>query len=163
MPLNLYAIFDCSVSPSIFILHCMCALILFPSGSRALIGYICLLLSLGLFIHKQFKVAPLYAIWSKFLTRGSWEIFILVLLIISPALSRPHALGLPYGFPPMFSTLVAFSLWPSLLLRHFLLLWPMSTQCPFFQQYPPTSRRCFPFTHLELFWFTALFEIGREP
>ena len=29
MPLNLYAISDCSGSPSIFILHCMCALIFF--------------------------------------------------------------------------------------------------------------------------------------
>ena len=37
---NLYAMLDCYGSPSIFILHCMCALILFTSGSRALIGSI---------------------------------------------------------------------------------------------------------------------------
>ena len=43
MQLNLYAIFDFSGSQSIFILHCMCALLLFPSGSRGLISSICLL------------------------------------------------------------------------------------------------------------------------
>ena len=42
MPLNLFAIFYYSGRPSIFILHCMCVLILFPSGIRALIGSICL-------------------------------------------------------------------------------------------------------------------------
>ena len=154
--LNLYAIFACSGSPSIFILHCMCALILFPSGSRPLIGSIFLFQSFGLFIHKEFKVAPLSAIESKFLTRRLWEIFIfllLVLLIISPALSRPQALGLPYRFPPMLSDFAAFSLCPSFLYRHILLSWPMSTQFPCVQQYPPTSRRCFPFTHLDFFGF----------
>ena len=40
MPSSLYAIFDYSGSPSIFILHCICTLILFPSISRDLIGSI---------------------------------------------------------------------------------------------------------------------------
>ena len=52
----------------------------------------------------------------------------------------------------MLSDLVAFSLCPSLLLRYVLLSWPISTQCPCVQKYPPTSRRCFPFTHLEFAW-----------
>ena len=29
----------------------------------------------------------------------------------------------------------------------------VSTQCPCVQRYPPTSRMCFPFTHLEFVWF----------
>ena len=97
-------------------------------------------------------MAPLSAIRSKFITRILWEIFLLVLLIISPTLSRPHALVLPYEFPPMLLALVVFYLWPYLLLRHALLSWPMSTQCPCVQQYPPTSRRCLLLTHLEFAW-----------
>ena len=97
-------------------------------------------------------MAPLSATGSKFLTRRSWEIFILVLRIIYPTLTRPHALGFPYGFPPMVLALVAFYLCPSLLLIHVLLSYLMSTQCPCVQQYPPTSRMCFPFIHLEFAW-----------
>ena len=85
-------------------------------------------------------MAPLSDIGSKFLTQRLREIYILVLLvllIISPNLSRHHALGLQYGFPPMLSALVAFYLCPSFLYQHVLLLWPMSTQCPCVQQYPP--------------------------
>ena len=97
-------------------------------------------------------VAPISAIGSKIITRRSWEIFIWVVLIISPTLSRTHALGFPHGFPPMLLDLVAFSLWPYLLLRNVLLLWLMSTQCLCVQQYPPKSRTCLPFPHLEFSW-----------
>ena len=52
----------------------------------------------------------------------------------------------------MLLDLVAFSLWPYLLLRNVLLLWLMSTQCLCVQQYPPKSRTCLPFPHLEFSW-----------
>ena len=155
MRLNLYATFDWSGIPFIFIFHCMFALIFFPSSSRALLGSICLSYSIGLFIHKQFKVAPLSAIGYKFLARRSWEMFILVLLlllIISLTLSHPHSLGLPYEFSPMLSALVAFSLCPTFLYLYVLLSWPISKQCPCVQQYPPTSWSCFLLTHFECVW-----------
>ena len=101
---------------------------------------------------QQFKVAPLSNIGSKFLTQRSLEIFILVLLMILLTLSRPRALVFPYGFPPIFSARVTFSLWPSILLRHVLLSWLMYTQCPWVQHYPPMSRTCFLFTHLWFAW-----------
>ena len=145
---NLYAAFACSGSLSIFIWHWMCTLILFQSGSRSLIGSICLSYSLGLFLHKQFKVAPLSAIGYKFLTLRSWEKLILMLLIISLTLSRSYGLGLPYWFPPILLTRVVFSLWPSFLLWNVQMSWLMSTQSLWVHQYLPTSQMCLPFTHL---------------
>ena len=145
---NLYAVFTCSGSPSIFIWHWMCALILFPSGSRALIGSICLSYFLGVFIHKQFKVAPLSAIRSKFLTQRSWDFFLIVTNYF-PTLSCTYALSLPYWFSPILLVRVAQSLWIYLLLWHVVLSWLMFTQCLWVQQYPPTSRTCLLFTHLE--------------
>ena len=148
MLLNLYDVFACSGSPFIFIWHWMCALILFPSGSRSLIGSISLLQSLGLFIHKQFKVDPLSAIGSKFLTIRSWENLILLLLIISPTLSHTHDLGLPYWFPQIVQERGVFFLWPYFFLRQVLLSWLIYSQCPWVQQCPPTSRTCLMFTPL---------------
>ena len=140
----------------------MCVLILFPYSIRALIYSLRLSHLLGIFIHKQFKVDPLSAIGSKFLTRRSWEKLILVLLIISSDLSIPHSLGLPYWFPPIFLARVAFSLWPYFFLPHVLLSWLMSTQCPWVQQYPPTSRTCLPFTHLGFAW-PCLYTVIPDP
>ena len=93
-------------------------------------------------------VDPLSAIGSKFLTRRSWEKLILLLLIISPTLSRTHALSLTYWFTPILLVRVALSPWNYLLLQHVLLSWLMYTKCPWVHQHPQTSRMCLPFTHL---------------
>ena len=102
-------------------------------------------------MHKQFNVAPLSAIGFEGVRWRSWEkIFcsILIVLIVSPILSGPQCLGLPYWLLHLFLSRVTSSWCPSFLDWHVTLLWLISTQYPWVKQYPLASRMCFPLTHL---------------
>ena len=147
--LNLYAFFAFSGRLFIFVCHWICASTLFPSCRCALIGIDCWSYPLGLFMHKQFNVAPLCAIGSICVRRRLWEILlVLIVLTVSTILSGTQWLSLLYWLPCLLLARVASSWCPPLLDRHATLFWFISTQYPWVQQYPPSSRMCFQLTHL---------------
>ena len=141
--------FSCYLAALPFSFGTECAIQFPPSGSCVLIGFICWSWSLGLFMHRQFNVAPLSSIGSLGVRQRSWgNLLVLIVLIVSPILSCPQCLILLYWLPPLLSARVASSWWPPFLDQHSILLWFMPTQYPWVQQCPSASRMCFPSTHL---------------